>query len=85
MSDTRPNVLLITVDQWPGQMLGCAGHPTVLTPTLDQLARNGIRYTNAYAETPICIPARRTLMTGTGVYKSIRSIQRKPGYREGRK
>lgn len=65
MSDTRPNVLLITVDQWPGQMLGCAGHPTVLTPTLDQLARNGIRYTNAYAETPICIPARRTLMTGT--------------------
>lgn len=64
-ADTRPNVLLVTVDQWPGSMLGCAGHPTVLTPTLDQLARNGIRFTRAYSETPICIPARRTLMTGT--------------------
>lgn len=65
MPTTRPNVLLITVDQWPGRLLGCAGHPTILTPTIDQLARNGIRYTRAYAETPICIPARRTLMTGT--------------------
>jgi arylsulfatase len=64
-ADTRPNVLLVTVDQWPGSLLGCAGHPTVLTPTLDQLARNGIRFTRAYSETPICIPARRTLMTGT--------------------
>ena len=64
-ADTRPNVLLITMDQWPGNLLGCAGHPTVLTPTLDQLARNGTRFTRAYSESPICIPARRSLMTGT--------------------
>jgi len=37
----------------------------VQTPTLDQLAKNGVRFPNAYSETPICIPARRTLMTGT--------------------
>jgi arylsulfatase len=61
----RPNVLLVTVDQWPGGLLGCAGHPTILTPTIDQLARNGVRYTRAYSESPICIPARRSLMTGT--------------------
>lgn len=61
----RPNVLLVTVDQWPGRLLGCAGHPVVQTPTLDQLAANGVRFTNAYSETPVCIPARRTLMTGT--------------------
>ena len=60
----RPNVLLLTVDQWPGGLLGCAGHPVVQTPTLDQLARNGTRYTRAYSESPICVPARRTLMTG---------------------
>ena len=66
MNDPRPNVLLVTVDQWPGQLLGCAGHPVLLSPTLDQLARNGVRYTRAYSESPICIPARRTLMTGTG-------------------
>jgi arylsulfatase len=61
----RPNVLLVTVDQWPGALLGCAGHPVLQTPTLDQLARNGVRYTRAYSESPICIPARRTLLTGT--------------------
>jgi arylsulfatase A-like enzyme len=61
----RPNVLMITVDQWPGRLMGCAGHPVVQTPTIDQLARNGVRFSNAYSETPVCIPARRTLMTGT--------------------
>ncbi len=61
----RPHVLLITADHWPGSLLGASGHPTILTPTLDQLARNGIRFTQAYSECPVCIPARRTLMTGT--------------------
>ena len=62
---TKPNVLLICVDHWPGSLLGCEGHPAVLTPTLDQLAANGVRFTNAYSAAPVCIPARRTLMTGT--------------------
>jgi arylsulfatase A-like enzyme len=65
MTDRQPNVLLVIADQWSGSRLGCAGHPTVQTPTLDQLARNGVRFTRAYSECPICIPARRTLMTGT--------------------
>jgi len=61
----RPNVLLIVVEHWPASFLGVANHPVLLTPTLDQLARNGIRFTQAYSECPVCIPARRTLMTGT--------------------
>lgn len=64
-NDTRPNVLFISVDQWPGPLLGVAGHPVIETPTLDQLAANGIRFPRAYAECPICIPARRSMMTGT--------------------
>lgn len=64
MSD-KPNVLLICCDHWPAHLLGVAGHPVIQTPTLDQIARNGIRFTNAYSECPVCIPARRTLMTGT--------------------
>ncbi|MDP3416472.1 sulfatase-like hydrolase/transferase [Falsiroseomonas sp.] len=60
----RPNIMLVTVDQWPASLMGHAGHPTVLTPTLDQLARNGVCFPNTYSECPICIPARRTLMTG---------------------
>ena len=68
MTDTdqdRPNILLITVDQWPAHLLGVAGHPVIETPTLDELARNGTRFINAYSECPICVPARRSLMTGS--------------------
>ncbi|MCR4267569.1 sulfatase-like hydrolase/transferase [Nitratireductor sp. ZSWI3] len=65
MSGTdRPNILLVTVDQWPGHLLGAAGHPAIQTPTLDELCRIGIRFINAHSECPICVPARRTLMTG---------------------
>ncbi len=60
----QPNVLLICTDHWPASFLGIAGHPTIQTPTLDELARSGRRYTNMYSECPVCIPARRCLMTG---------------------
>ena len=60
----RPNVLLISADHWFGRLIGALGHPTVLTPTLDQLIGNGVAYTNAYTATPSCIPARREIMTG---------------------
>lgn len=60
----RPNVLLISTDHWPAALLGVAGHPVIQTPALDELARSGVRFTRAYAECPVCIPARRTLMTG---------------------
>ncbi|MBT5167088.1 MAG: sulfatase-like hydrolase/transferase [Opitutales bacterium] len=61
----RPNVLLITVDHWPARLLGSAGHPVIQTPTLDELAKSGASFSNCYAECPVCIPARRSLMTGT--------------------
>lgn len=61
----QPNVLLITTDHWSGSLLGAAGHPVIKTPTLDELCRAGVRFDNAYSECPVCIPARRTLMTGT--------------------
>lgn len=61
---SQPNVLLICTDHWPARLMGEAGHPVVRTPTLDTLARSGVRFTNAYSECPVCIPARRTLMTG---------------------
>ena len=60
-----PSVLLISTDHWPAYLMGGAGHGAIRTPTLDSLADAGVRYTNAYAECPVCIPARRTLMTGT--------------------
>lgn len=56
---------MITVDHWPGSLLGSEGHPTILTPTLDRFAEAGVRFSQAYSECPVCIPARRTIMTGS--------------------
>lgn len=61
---SQPNVLLIVTDHWPASLLGAAGHPAVHTPVLDALCRNGVNFSNCYSETPVCLPARRTMMTG---------------------
>ncbi len=64
MSDARPNILLVMTDQHRGDCLGQAGHPDLLTPHLDALARGGAFFTRGYSECPVCIPARHALMTG---------------------
>ena len=64
MPDSRPNVLLIMVDQMRADCLGIAGHPVVQTPNLDALAAAGARFSNGYSACPVCVPARRTLITG---------------------
>jgi len=66
MPRPQPNILLICVDQWRADTLGCAGHPCVRTPHLDRLAADGIRFSNAYSATPTCVPARAALLTGLG-------------------
>ncbi len=62
---TRPNVLLITLDQYRGDALSCAGHPIVRTPNLDALATNGVRFANHFAQAAPCAPGRAALYTGT--------------------
>ena len=61
--DRQRNVLFICVDEWPGNLVGYRGRTDVMTPTLDFLAANGVAMENAYSECPVCIPARRSLMT----------------------
>jgi len=65
MPDDRPNILLIMTDEHRGDALGIEGHPIVETPYLDAIAASGTHFTSGYSATPVCIPARRTLMTGT--------------------
>jgi len=59
----KPNILFITTDQQRPE-LGCTGHPCLRTPHLDQLSTEGILFTQAYSDCPICIPARTTMITG---------------------
>lgn len=60
----RPNLLLITTDQQRGDCLGCAGHPVLETPYLDQLAAEGVYFRHAYSAVPACTPARAAILTG---------------------
>ncbi len=60
---TRPNILWITCED-TSPYLGCYGDPFAVTPNLDRLAGQSIRYTNAYSTAPVCAPARSCLITG---------------------
>ncbi len=80
--DPRPNILwLISEDTSPD--LSCYGTPQVKTPNLDALARQGARYTNAFATAPVCSPSRSAFMTGmyqTTIGAHQHRSHRKDGY-----
>lgn len=63
------NVLFILSDEHNRDSLGCYGHPLVQTPYLDGLAAQGTRFTSAYTNCPICVPARASLATGKYVHQ----------------
>ena len=63
------NLLFILSDQHQAAAMGCAGHPLVQTPHLDSLAARGTRFTNAYTNCAICVPARASLATGRYVHE----------------
>ncbi|MCU0916864.1 MAG: sulfatase [Planctomycetes bacterium] len=60
----RPNIIFILGDDLGWAELGCYGNTFNETPNLDQLARDGMRFTQAYAAAPVCSPYRAALMTG---------------------
>src|SRR5919109_1680959 len=60
---SRPNVLLFMTDQQRWDALGCVGG-WLETPNIDRLAREGVRFANAYTNAPVCVPARVSLATG---------------------
>lgn len=61
----KRQVILIMTDTTRKDMLGCYGNQAMKTPNLDKLAKEGIRYENAYTCQPVCGPARSAIFTGT--------------------
>ena len=59
----RPNILWLAGENLAHD-LGCYGAPNVRTPHLDQLARDGVKFTDYYSPSPVCSPSRAGLMTG---------------------
>ncbi len=60
----RPNVLVILTDDQRWDCMSCAGHPFLKTPNLDRLAREGVRFRNAFVTTSLCSPSRASLLSG---------------------
>ncbi|MCP3903628.1 MAG: sulfatase [Planctomycetes bacterium] len=79
----EPNVVIVLVDDLGAADLGCSGSAYYETPAIDRLAREGMRFTNAYAACAVCSPTRAAVMTGrsptrTGVTDWIRPLAGRP-------
>jgi arylsulfatase A-like enzyme len=93
----RPNIVFILSDDHGPWAMGCAGNKEIRTPNLDRLAASGMRFANFFCASPVCSPARASLLTGRipsqhGVHDwlsdgnmgedAIEFLQGQPGYTE---
>jgi len=68
MSMKPRNLLFIMSDEHSKRVLGCNGHPMIKTPNLDRLSARGVRFADAYCNSPICVPSRASFQTGRYVH-----------------
>jgi choline-sulfatase len=73
--ESEPDIVWVCCDELRTDALGCYGHPTIRmhTPNIDRLAASGVRFTNNFCNSPVCVPSRMCTLTGlhprdTGVY-----------------
>jgi arylsulfatase A-like enzyme len=63
-SAKHPNIVFILADDMGCWAMGCAGNPEIRTPNLDRLAAGGLRFENFFCASPVCSPARASILTG---------------------
>ncbi len=68
MTKRAKNILFIMFDQLRFDYLSCSGHPSLETPNIDGLAARGVRFTNAYVQSPVCGASRMSFYTGRYVH-----------------
>lgn len=98
MTQRKPNVLFVMADEWRAQAFGYTGDTNARTPTIDGFAAESLNFEQAVSGTPVCAPARASLLTGqypltTGVYindvpleptgLTLGEVFRNAGYRTG--
>jgi arylsulfatase A-like enzyme len=64
LSADRPNIVFLLADDMRWDAMGCAGNKVIQTPHLDALAKDGVRFRNAFVTTAICAASRASLLTG---------------------
>jgi arylsulfatase A-like enzyme len=60
----KPNIIFILADDLGWMDIGCQGNRRIETPHIDALARDGMRFTDAYSAAPVCSPTRAAILTG---------------------
>ena len=85
LENLRPNIILIVSDDQGYNDLGICGSKDIITPNLDQLARDGVRFTNFYVTCSASTPSRCSLLTGrypqrNGTYELFRNDRVDDGY-----
>ena len=88
-SAKKPNIIFIMADDMGYGDLGCYGQRKIRTPNIDRLAREGMRFSQCYAGSPVCSPSRSVLMTGlhtghTRVRGNMCKAGGTVGYKRGR-
>jgi len=60
----RPNFLIFVTDEMQSSSIGCNGNQQIQTPNINKLAKEGVSFSRAYCNNPVCMPSRATMITG---------------------
>lgn len=60
----KPNIVMIVADQWRADSISYTGNTTTVTPNIDSLVEDGVGFSNAYCQLPVCVPSRSSFLSG---------------------
>lgn len=60
----KPNIVFVVADQWRADSISYTGNTATVTPNIDELAEEGVAFSNAYCQNPVCVPSRSSFLSG---------------------